>query len=582
MRQGGSVRAGLMDPYDILGISRDASLEDIKKAFRREAMKWHPDRSDNSAEAKERFHQAAEAYKFLSERYPTDRDSHSSGQSSKDYRYKSSAAGESGSYSSSRNSRNQSGEEFADTVFWDAMLDYAIKLAQTGLNESQISSQLVQNGCRKKLAAIIADKAFNIHAHYTASSRRRKKQGADKSTFKEERLETELQRAFIGKPNIFLSPRDTIDYYLVVFSEFRQTANSNPFPIIKTNRRLMRILSFSILFFAAIILAINLYPGASEYKLLPYAMLLQIPLGILALMFIWTTYRRLWLVTIIFWPIFLASLAIFNNYAPRALENDYSSLLPIAIICYLPFIFIALFGNYIYFRKAQKVIHTANRLFEDHQQKIVWIRENAGTSSVAGTVFAIFFIASLAYMQPKPVEFLDSLDFSLYDAYSAENITAREKIKLRLEEAHQFFEIAESHFNSSSPDYVKASMAYSTAADNGSLLAAYKLGYMYYFGIGVQQNDILAKEYFELAIRTPLAFQPHSLQIATEFLAESYNSLGIMYQNGYGTMRNTKTASEMYLKAIEFGSGSAQQNLANVYSPGSTSKRRPLVNPSYK
>jgi curved DNA-binding protein CbpA len=576
------VKAGLMDPYAILGIPKDATLEEIKKAFRREAMKWHPDRSDNSAEAKERFHQAAEAYKFLSENYSADRDSHSSARSSKDYRYKSSASGESANHSGSRYSRNQSGEEFADTVFWDAMLDYAIKLAQTGLNESQISTQLVQNGCQKKLAAIIADKAFNIHAHYAASSRRRSKQGTDKSTFKEERLEAELQRAFIGKPNIFLSPRDTIDYYLVVFSEFRQTANSNPFSIIKTNQRLMKVLSFSILFFAAIVLAIDFYPGESEYKFLPDETLLQIPLGILGLMFIWTAYRRLWLVTVIFWPIYLASLAVFNSHVPRALENDYSSLLPIAILCYSPFIFIALFGNYIYFRKAQKVIHTANRLFEDHHNKITWIRDNAGTSSVAVIVIATFFIASLAYLQPKPVEFLDSIDFSLYGADSAENVTAREKIKLRLKEAHQFFEIAESHFNSSSPDYVKASMAYSTAADNGSLLAAYKLGYMHYFGIGVQQNDILAKEYFELAIRTPLAFQPHSLQITTDFLAESYNSLGIMYQNGYGTRRNTKMASEMYLKAVEFGSSSAQQNLASVYSRSTANKRRPLANPSYK
>ena len=128
-----------MDPYDILGIPENATLEEIKKAYRREAMKWHPDRSNNSAEAKERFHQAAEAYKFLSENYSADRDSNSRRQSSRGYQYKSSDYGQSGNYSNSRYSRNQSGDEFADTVFWDAMLDFAIKLAQTELNESQIS-----------------------------------------------------------------------------------------------------------------------------------------------------------------------------------------------------------------------------------------------------------------------------------------------------------------------------------------------------------------------------------------------------------------------------------------------------------
>jgi len=571
-----------MDPYDILGIPENATLEEIKKAYRREAMKWHPDRSNNSAEAKERFHQAAEAYKFLSESYSAGRDGNSTRQSSRERQYKSSDSGQSGNYSNSRYSRNQSGDEFADTVFWDAMLDFAIKLAQTGLNESQISRQLVQNGCQEKLAAIIADKAFNIHAHYAANSGQKRKHGTDKSTFKEERLEAELQRAFIGRRNIFLSPRDTIDYYLVVFSEFRKTATSNPFSLINTNKRLMRILNFSILFFAAMILAIDYYPGESEYKLLPDATLLQIPLGIISLMFIWTAYRKLWLITLFLWPVYLASLAIFDAYALQALYNDYLSVLPIAIVCYLPFIFIALFANYFYYRKAQKVIRSANNLFEDHQDKIVWIRNNAGTSSAAVYLFAFLFVASLVYLKPERAEFLDSIDFSLPGIDHAEDNTDSAKIRLRLKEAHQFFEIAESHFNSSPPDYLKASMAYSTAADNGSLLAAYKLGYMHYVGTGVQQSDVQAKEYFELATRTPLAFQPHSLQITTEFLAESYNSLGIMYQSGYGTKRNTKTASEMYRKAVEFGSRSAQRNLATVYSRNAESERRPLANPIYK
>ena len=79
-----------MDPYDILGIPENATLEEIKKAYRREAMKWHPDRRNNSAEAKDRFHQAAEAYKYLSENYSADRTGNSSRQSSREHQYKSS------------------------------------------------------------------------------------------------------------------------------------------------------------------------------------------------------------------------------------------------------------------------------------------------------------------------------------------------------------------------------------------------------------------------------------------------------------------------------------------------------------
>jgi hypothetical protein len=125
-------------------------------------------------------------------------------------------------------------------------------------------------------------------------------------------------------------------------------------------------------------------------------------------------------------------------------------------------------------------------------------------------------------------------------------------------------------------------MAYSTAADNGSLLAAYKLGYMHYVGAGVEQSDLLALDYFELATRTPLAFQPHSLQLTTEFLAESYNNLGIMYQSGYGAKRNTKKALAMYRKAAEFGSKSAQRNLRTIHTRNANSERRPLASPAYR
>ncbi len=53
--------------YDILGIGKDASAEAIKKAYRKQAMKFHPDRNPGDAEAEERFKEAAEAYEVLSD-----------------------------------------------------------------------------------------------------------------------------------------------------------------------------------------------------------------------------------------------------------------------------------------------------------------------------------------------------------------------------------------------------------------------------------------------------------------------------------------------------------------------------------
>ncbi len=55
------------DYYEILGIARDASEDDIKRAYRRLAMKYHPDRNPNDAEAEVRFKEAAEAYEVLSD-----------------------------------------------------------------------------------------------------------------------------------------------------------------------------------------------------------------------------------------------------------------------------------------------------------------------------------------------------------------------------------------------------------------------------------------------------------------------------------------------------------------------------------
>jgi molecular chaperone DnaJ len=55
------------DYYEILGLSRDASDEDIKKAYRKMAMKFHPDRNPDSKDAEDKFKEAKEAYEILSD-----------------------------------------------------------------------------------------------------------------------------------------------------------------------------------------------------------------------------------------------------------------------------------------------------------------------------------------------------------------------------------------------------------------------------------------------------------------------------------------------------------------------------------
>ncbi len=55
------------DYYEVLGVSRDAGASEIKKAYRKCAMKFHPDRNPGDNEAEERFKEAAEAFEVLSD-----------------------------------------------------------------------------------------------------------------------------------------------------------------------------------------------------------------------------------------------------------------------------------------------------------------------------------------------------------------------------------------------------------------------------------------------------------------------------------------------------------------------------------
>ncbi|HSD16182.1 MAG TPA: molecular chaperone DnaJ [Thermomonas sp.] len=55
------------DYYDVLGVARNASDEELKKAYRRCAMKYHPDRNPGDAAAVEHFKEAKEAYEVLSD-----------------------------------------------------------------------------------------------------------------------------------------------------------------------------------------------------------------------------------------------------------------------------------------------------------------------------------------------------------------------------------------------------------------------------------------------------------------------------------------------------------------------------------
>src|SRR5262249_45424521 len=55
------------DYYDVLGVGRTATESEIKSAYRKLAIKYHPDKNPGDKEAEEKFKEAAEAYSILSD-----------------------------------------------------------------------------------------------------------------------------------------------------------------------------------------------------------------------------------------------------------------------------------------------------------------------------------------------------------------------------------------------------------------------------------------------------------------------------------------------------------------------------------
>src|SRR5580658_8354064 len=62
-----NTRVTKADYYEVLGVARDCSDQELKSAYRKLALKYHPDRNPGDNGAEERFKEASEAYQVLSD-----------------------------------------------------------------------------------------------------------------------------------------------------------------------------------------------------------------------------------------------------------------------------------------------------------------------------------------------------------------------------------------------------------------------------------------------------------------------------------------------------------------------------------
>ena len=62
------------DFYDVLGVGKDASPDQLKSAYRKLAVKYHPDKNPGDKSAEEKFKEASEAYGILSDQEKKEED----------------------------------------------------------------------------------------------------------------------------------------------------------------------------------------------------------------------------------------------------------------------------------------------------------------------------------------------------------------------------------------------------------------------------------------------------------------------------------------------------------------------------
>jgi len=485
-----------MDPYEILGVSQSATFDEIKMAFRREASKWHPDKAGSNPEAKQIFQDLNSAYQQLSTQLRN----------------------------RSKNTQAKNSDSKIDDVVLDTMFDYAVSLARTGLTKQEVEIDIERLGYDSSLSTRLSQQAFE-YIKKVSSGAVIDPREKYRSFFRTGIIDSKLTQAFLGAGYNYTGTqkeRQTINYYQDVFGDLFQMENEGSVLPLHKNRYLFKLLFRSLALCALITSIISFFPFLTSFSPADDLDLFQLPNIVLSLMLVWAAYKKLGMLFVVGLFIFITTQIYFYYSMPVALEQGAYEVIFVSIISYLPFLFLVYFSNYFFYKKGMKVIELVCLDYHDDTDRHLLIKKKGGSSGLLAYVTLFFLALYFLHMVPINGSLQAKANWLLFNNEPKADSLELKQVKKRISKSKHFFEIAEKQYNSQPPDFKHAAIAYADSVKSGSLLSAYKLGYMYLKGKGVPQNNAKAFEYFKKATQSSLSSQPHNLVLTTKWLSESF------------------------------------------------------------
>lgn len=504
--------------YEILGVFQDASQADITAAYRRLAMRWHPDRNPNNPEAEEHFKRVAEAYAVL--RDPEIRQ-----------RYDEQLAEDSEAATETDDGIDV---DVAEQLFWEAMIELASDLRARGYDEPAVALRLVKEGCPDNIALALARAVTPQRKNkrtvdepppdFREPSNSSRQDDAATGERKGPASREELYRAFIG-PN-------ATDYYCEHFARL-------------------------------------------DAKTLGKRWLNHFSLNLAALLGgeIWLAYRKVWwvlfLVVFIFGPTFAYLLALIAIWlAPYNLVDDRIFLFWLGVWILFRIV-LSTEANYLYYLKAQACLERASKRAESSKDLVMNLRKVGEVSIANSFLWVLLSIISAGIVAAKDIR---NSPEELYEA-AREHYDWKESA-YDLSRAVDLYEAAAELGNPNAQyelgilyergdgvpkDLAKAVVFYQKAALNGNQAAQMDLGYMYLTGDGVPSDYNAAKQW----LSGP----------ANSGVPDAQYALAHMYESGLGYPQNFSNAFSWYLRAARRDHGPSQLAVAEFYVQGKGIKR---------